>query len=454
MSLLVSQLTRPSFWLGFYLATLNGFMFAIGTVESSLLYLAPLLVALVLLLTNNLTIDRRLLGFTLLLASIVTLGIARAAINADGPSSAPIDAIINYGRGLLIFVIIILLVKSDRDLHTFLAGSGFSFIFLLLFSGALAASYFSDPALYAAYGELFQLSRPSGFSGLYHNPNYWSIFLLSSSLFLLYLRKAGFIRSTSFYILLGLLGFQLVLSGSRMGMAGIVLLLIGIWSLGPRPTSTVNKLSTLTSFLRERAPSIFLVIGTIPAALYLAHPYLLTITQYERAIGRASRLFDMTQHDDEPRIQLLTNALEIFFSDVANMFVGAGLRIADTPHNSFITILVELGPIALLAFIGFWALIFLTSLKRYALSRRPASFFLATAVPLIFWMCLTNDYVETRSFWIVFGLAAVYILRRLDKTEHDTYTLLTGYTAAPNYKNPAPWFQTPRSCLTYSCQAR
>lgn len=415
---LVSKAKQDRPWgystiLGAYIAALNGLMFIMGTSLSSVLYLIPVAFGMILLLSGQLTIDQRKLSVLVLLAMFFSFGLLRTVTNTIVPPDAFERALINYGRGLTICFGIFLFVRSHADIASFIKWYGFVSIILIILSTLLGISYLGDGTLYEQFGALFvNISRPKGFSGLYNSPNYWSIYCLTVIPFFFYLRARNNIRILSLYLLLALLSFQLLQSGSRMGILGLLLVILVyffyILVLDPRKSYT-NRLTGLTVFLGA------LTIAT--TALTVAWKFLFSfVTKYflnfEIFVARTQRL--VYAIEEESRFQRIQYALSLLTGDKFNLIFGAGLRAAGAPHNSLVSVLVELGvfvAVFFFVFVGWILYRALTDTK----TPRSIGIYLFSGGVLMIWLSATNDFIETRCFWVYFPIFWCAVSYRVKK---------------------------------------
>lgn len=357
------------------------FQFYLGTIITSVV---PAVVLLFALIFSCRKLDCWIVSFVLVfLFLLVSSGVVAGVrgVNVD----VYMVRVLEYLRGVFIASAFYILVRDDMEgalrgaVVACYCGIICSMVVLFLWLVNKDVFYLVTPSFDRAY---------TGFIGLYHNPNYWSIacavmgFILVAAT-----RLYGIIRPGVYFATLICLVLLIVATGSRMGFmlaALLVICSVRLRSLSFRRVAPVLVFSSVLFF-------IYLYYGTSVEV---------DLTAWERMLERGNRLLNNIEEEDRfYRLMWFFEQFEVspeayIFGFGLNNFMGM-----PTPHNTFVTSFIEFGwVVTLFVFVVSMVSAVLVSFRNSKVGRLGGLAFL-----MLLLISLSNDLQDTRAAWLLVG---------------------------------------------------
>ncbi|WP_444988941.1 O-antigen ligase family protein [Halomonas mongoliensis] len=390
---------------GFAVGLLNSFMFFLGTFVSAVLTLV--VVGLAYISSGCFSKSKRYgaFAFSYFFILVSFLFLARAVLEGESlPSYLAIS--------IFLFPLLFFFLLDYENLIQFIRGYFFSIALSTVFSLIFVYLYHFNMPFYREVSSLFGIGRNTGYSGLYHNPNYWAIYLLSSFPFIFFMR-AGFFRTIKHKVfcdaIMLIVLVNIFFTGSRMAFAGaLIAIFLYLYFFLFKHKSPSGRNFNSESFLLSIFSFGFLILILVLICFFGGYNLAYWVgflsdnfVSIERMLLRVDRI--IYNIEDDSRFQIALHNYEIFSSSWHNILFGYGVGFGKIPHNTFLSILFEFGVLVfLLFFLWMGRLIKLSYLL--VIRSHPLGHFCFSWVVLSILMMLANDYHGTRSFWTVFAI--------------------------------------------------
>lgn len=313
-----------------------------------------------------------------------------------------------YTRGIIISIIIIY-AANNLDDKGLLNGLYQGYVITITFlSGIIISSnFFGTSSVKEIVGNVNLIREYTGFTGLYSNPNYWSIYVVLGAALCSYriINIDVKFKSNFIPLLYLILSFIYTIStGSRMGILAIaVLFIINLLYIFRgqyhRSFFTYSSIKSIAVFI------ILIFLSFVFSDVYHILSFIkeIDITALVKTIDRFDRLVNYA--DEESRLERAIVYMNLITDNPYSLIFGLGLGAtieSGPPHNTLIKILVDFGLIGLILFS---CVIFakITIFLRYKFSRQH-NFIILVFLLLIGIFSLTNDVIESRNFWVIIGV--------------------------------------------------
>lgn len=393
-----------------FISLVTALMFVLGTAFTSFLYAIPITIKV--FLFSRISLNRKSIVFFLVFCLVVFYGILVSVVNYIVSIEEVFRALREYGRGILIVASLIFLIQNSDELFTFMKWYYMTSALVVLLSVALVVSFWSNPYLYNIIEEISLLERVTRFySGLYHNPNYWGMYLLFLVPGLFWLKLNNSISQAFFTIILISLFVNVAATTSRMtisGFIGCILFFLYTTILTSDGFSLKKILANVVFVAFVTSLITYFIIDFDSIIIYLTD----NIPNFGHMVDRTERL--LTNIEEEDRFRRITLAIDTQFSNLIWVVGGMGLRSSAMPHNSFVLVLVEFGVLAFILYvIALMYLLFASFLANKM--PKPYRYFLVYSGIVIFFTSIANDVIEVRSFFIFLSfwhLITIHVLNR------------------------------------------
>ncbi len=396
---------------GFFISVLHGVYFILGGVMSNLAYAIPLmLIAIHFLRSGMIIISERLIIYSLLMAILfvvavyVSFGFQRAEV-ANWQEGA-----LYYGRGLIILVIA---TYAMQQMHAFgfITGLfwGGSVVMIFLAAMSFSSEYLGTMPVKNLLPAATTVREYSGYTGLYNNPNYWSIYSVFVAILCgFFIVKQSKVAGYSFARYMGVCVFifaigSTIFTGSRMGIIACIIVMIALLVFGYKvrsPLTFILAAVLITTILVVIASFISSPVESLQAK-YSA----IDSVSIDKAWHRFLRLADNVQEED--RFGRMMVYFDFWSKDISSIIFGIGLRTTlpvGLPHNTFVSVLMDFGVIGFSAFILFLLTNSLRILQLPSESDRVHRFLYFTILSVFTVFLISNDIIESRASWVMLGI--------------------------------------------------
>lgn len=357
------------------------YQFYLGTLFSSLIPFVILL--LIFILYPNTKFTKKTLLLVLFFSLVVGYSLFRFILVSDGLNTSFIR-LLQYMRGAVIAASVYFCMS--RDFEKSLTGFKAACVLTLMHSSLLLFFWYFFPSLYLYLSPDFDRSY-RGFTGLYHNPNYWAIVCMTICFLLI--SYEGFVRQRFdawFLFLMFLLVFMTISTASRMGLIFCLIFILYL--------SFYKRLYKRLSF--------FIVFLMVSLLILFNVEQISTSSVYLKILGKLFTAESST--GEEARLSFLLNYVDHFIRKPGDLFFGMGLsnHIEGIPsaHNSILTFIIDFGFILFL----FLLLFFIYMCTKIVLSNSQYKEMGVLGIYLLSALSLTNDFQDTRGAWVVIGL--------------------------------------------------
>ncbi|WP_332396276.1 O-antigen ligase family protein [Vibrio metschnikovii] len=359
-----------------------GFMFILGTHVSNIVYVFSFFVSIYLIKVSNHKFS--LISYLVLIfvICIIAYSMLIRALDLTGygqlNSLDLVSRVLVYLRGILITIIFLSLFKIDKD--KCIKGINDAVCLTVICSLILLIPFiFGNVLPLNFYRSFIGVGTLTGFTGLFHNPNYWSMFILVSLVFLLRSFSMGKCNSLHVISIVGCL-LNLVFSGSRMALVCLATILV------------VYVICYVKLSIKHLISMIFFIMLSL---IFIKEVNFDEFLMFEKITDRTLRMFEHIE--SEPRYMLM---MDYMTAVLKNPLLGIGLDNFFSflvPHNNIVTTLVEFGFLGVCFIFGGFFMI------AYRAMRADEKFVAISLFVLMIMISLMNDLYDVRATWLALG---------------------------------------------------